>query len=301
MKQAFRELPRYRADKMDKLDIVLSVIKKLAAQGEKTYTLRHLFYKLVGLGTYQNSEYDYNKKLGPLVTDARMAGLIDWDVIVDHTREAYLPYAVDGISEALEDLAAFHRLKRQKGQPVYLELWCEKQAMTDILKPLTKFYHIYLVINRGFSSTTAKKQAADRMRVHEDAGQQVVILYLGDHDPSGKSMISVAEESLQEFGLHPLMVPIALTAAQIKKYKLPPQPVKDEDSRAAHYVEKFGSHCWELDALSPKVLTALIKKEVESRIDMDLFRRQLAQEKTDKSTLREFAATFGQDKTNHNS
>ena len=79
---------------------------------------------------------------------------------------------------------------------------------------------------------------------------------------------------------------IGLTSEQIKKYNPPTNPAKFKDPRAKAYIEKFGRNSWEVDALNPKILLALVKKNVEELIDMDLFNSKIIQEEKDKKTLR---------------
>lgn len=73
---------------------------------------------------------------------------------------------------------------------------------------------------------------------------------------------------------------------QIEEFSPPPNPTKLSDSRAKSYIDLYGYECWELDALEPKILTNLIKSEVEALTDMDeLFTRQRL-ENEQKSQLR---------------
>ena len=48
-------------------------------------SLRQVFYKYVARGYLPNTERSY-KRLGDIVADARLAGLIDWEAITDRTR-----------------------------------------------------------------------------------------------------------------------------------------------------------------------------------------------------------------------
>lgn len=48
-------------------------------------TLRQLFYQFVSRGLIANKDSEY-KRLGGIVNDARLAGLIDWNHITDRTR-----------------------------------------------------------------------------------------------------------------------------------------------------------------------------------------------------------------------
>ncbi len=49
-------------------------------------TVRQVYYQLVAADEIENSEKSYNKIQG-LLNDARLAGLVDWDFIVDRTRQ----------------------------------------------------------------------------------------------------------------------------------------------------------------------------------------------------------------------
>ncbi len=61
------------------------IIEDFAAQGFDL-TLRQLYYQFVSRGLIQNKMQEY-KKLGSIINDARLAGLIDWERITDRTRE----------------------------------------------------------------------------------------------------------------------------------------------------------------------------------------------------------------------
>lgn len=294
MKQAFRDNLRLRKDNIVKLELINSIIEEYT-KVNLVLTLRQLFYQLVTRGIVPNTDKEYNKKLGPLLTTGRMAGVVDWEAIEDRTREADIPYWVRDLADALEDTIKQYRLDRQKGQKNYLELWVEKDALSGVLEPITSYCHINLMVNRGFSSTTAMHDAYERISRQESLGKKAIILYLGDHDPSGLYMVQDIKKRLNEFGVDPEIKPIALTMEQIKKHSPPPNAAKIKDPRAKDYIEKFGDVSWEVDALNPKILNALVKKNIEARIDMDLFKRQLAQEEQDKERLREISDEFGQD------
>ncbi len=45
-----------------------------------TLTLRQLYYQFVARGLIPNTQRDY-KRLGSILNDARLAGLVDWDAI----------------------------------------------------------------------------------------------------------------------------------------------------------------------------------------------------------------------------
>lgn len=114
-----------------------------------------------------------------------------------------------------------------------------------------------------------------------------VVLYLGDHDPSGEDMVRDIEDRLKEFGVSNVeVVKIALTMAQIKKFKPPPNPAKISDSRAAAYIAKHGAQSWEVDALPPKMLNQLITNAIEALVDVRKMGAVITQEDVQKKRLR---------------
>jgi len=287
MKQAFRSKLGLSNSNKRKLDTINNIIEEYRAQGYKL-TLRQLYYQLVSRDIIPNQQKEY-AKLSVLLTKGRMAGYVDWDAIEDRIRVPFLPYWVTGIEDAVNDTVNQYRLNRMDGQEVYIELWVEKDALSGVLKRVTSKYHINLMVNRGYSSCSAMYDAYKRLGRQEEAGKKCVILYLGDHDPSGLDMIRDIQERLEEFGVSPEVRQIALTMEQIEKYNPPPNPAKVTDPRAGDYIARHGDTSWEVDALTPQVLHALVKKNVEEMIDSDLFNEKIEQEEKDKERLQEFA------------
>ena len=118
-------------------------------------------------------------------------------------------------------------------------------------------------------------------------GKHCVILYLGDHDPSGLDMIRDIESRLAEFRTPVTVQQIALTMEQIQEYNPPPNPAKISDPRASEYIEKYGQVSWELDALKPSVLHALLRTHLNELIDMDRYDATLVKEADDIAKLRD--------------
>jgi hypothetical protein len=111
-----------------------------------------------------------------------------------------------------------------------------------------------------------------RHRRYERDGQKVVVIHLGDHDPSGIDMTRDITERLELFGASTLVRRIALNMPQVEQYDPPPNPAKLTDSRAEGYIARHGESSWELDALDPTVLDALIRDAVDDYRDEDAWR-----------------------------
>ena len=85
---------------------------------------------------------------------------------------------------------------------------------------------------------------------------------------------------------------IALNRDQIDLYNPPPNPAKETDSRSKAYIEKYGCKSWELDALEPRVLHALIEDNIVKHLDMRLFETRQKQEAEEREKLLEIAGQW---------
>jgi hypothetical protein len=74
---------------------------------------------------------------------------------------------------------------------------------------------------------------------------------------------------------------------QVRKYNPPPNPAKSTDSRFAGYLSKFGDESWELDALEPKVIAELIRRNVVELRDPALWAEKEEQHAAELATLDE--------------
>jgi hypothetical protein len=135
-------------------------------------------------------------------------------------------------------------------------------------------------------------QASQRFLAEPYAGKEVVLIHLGDHDPSGIDMSRDIEDRIRLFmgdeqdqfqviriALNmDQVIRIALNMDQVDEYGPPPNPAKLTDSRCAGYMSKFGSESWELDALEPSVLNGLVTQTIEGLIDDDAWNVSLKKE-----------------------
>jgi DNA topoisomerase VI subunit A len=291
---------KMRKANLEKLNVINSIIDEYLAHDYKL-TLRQLYYQLVSRDIIPNNKKEYNK-LSELLKNGRMSGLVDWDAIEDRGRVPYIPYYCDSVSDALKDTADSYRLNRQIGQEVYVEVWSEKDALSGILKRVTSHYHVRLVINKGYSSCSAMREAYKRFKIW-GYRKKCVILYLGDHDPSGLDMVRDIRHRLAEFGITDSLTvkPIALTTEQVQLYTPPENKLKEDDygklkdPRGKIYFEKFGNASWEVDALNPEILTALLHSEIRSVIDVSKFNDVIEKEVHDQKELLDIAKTVEMD------
>lgn len=187
----------WAAKKEDIVEEIISIVRRYNAQGYKL-TLRQLHYQLVQANKIVNHQSAYSK-LGDILDDCRYSGKIDWDMIEDRGRVPYIPYWADNAADAIDGLVGYFRINRQENQKNHVELWTEKDALSGIFKVTTEKYHIQLVVNKGYSSSSAIYLAYSRLIRKINNEGTVTILYFGDHDPSGLDMIRDIRERLLFF------------------------------------------------------------------------------------------------------
>jgi len=269
----------------ERIDLCNEVIAAYLKMGLRL-TLRQLYYPLVTKNVIANREHEY-KGLGKLLSDARLCGLVDWSAIEDRVRRPDVPQDFEDLNELVNAALASYRLPRWRGQKNYVELWVEKDALSGVLAPLGRQYHVTIMVNRGYSSQSAMYESAQRFNVAEEDGRSCFLFYLGDHDPSGEDMVRDVRDRLERFNCDLEVRKIALTMEQVEQYDPPPNPAKMSDSRAQNYVALHGDSSWEVDALPPDVLQQLIRDAVEEVLDQAVMDEVVAEEELDKTRLRE--------------
>ncbi|EAC6223200.1 hypothetical protein EIL97_09295 [Listeria monocytogenes] len=266
-KIVYKEM-RFRADSLALIEKVNQIIKEYHRQGYEL-TLRQVYYQLVANGIIENKERSY-KNLGSLISNARLAGLIDWNAIVDRTRFLRGFNYETSPENAIKRLSQRYGTDPWAGQKNHVEVWVEKDALVDIVGQASNKLNVDYFSCRGYVSQSAMFRSARRLADWQLAGKDITILHLGDHDPSGIDMSRDIEERLATFGIFPDVKRIALNMDQVDEYTPVPNPTKLSDSRAADYISQFGYESWELDALQPRIIDDLISGHINPLIDWDL-------------------------------
>lgn len=278
---------KFRAESLDLIQKAEDIIDSYAAQGFDL-TLRQLYYQFVARGLIDNNERSY-KRIGAIVSDARLAGLLDWDSIVDRTRDHKDNPHWSEPCEILESAARSYAINTRKGQPTYLEVWVEKEALIGIVDQVCDQLDVGRFACKGYPSQSSMWGAAQRinraLEDHDLEHYSAVILHLGDHDPSGMDMTRDIQDRLDTFECGATVERIALTMTQIRAQQPPPNWAKVTDSRSADYIAEYGDKSWELDALDPTFLTQLIEEQVGVYTDFDTLEEQQRQQEEEREYL----------------
>lgn len=283
MKEAFKSF-QFKGSSKVMIRQANEILEELMAQGY-TLTLRQLYYQLVARDIIPNRQTEY-KRLGSIINDARLAGLIDWDAIEDRTRNLQSVSHWNEPGDIIRSAADSFRLDKWFDQKYRIEVWVEKDALVGVLERVCRELDVAWFSCRGYTSQSELYGAGKRISGHIYRHQKPIVIHLGDHDPSGKDMTRDIEERLCMFVGHPVPVErIALNMPQIEEYSPPPNPAKVTDSRFEKYAEEYGDESWELDALDVRVIHELIKEKVLEYRDEQKYEVQVERERERREAL----------------
>ena len=280
MKQLFKT-KKFQVKSLQTIVQANAIIDEYRRQGFDL-TLRQLYYQFVARGLIANSQREY-KKLGSVINDGRLAGLIDWDAIKDRTRSMNELSHWSNPASIINTCAQSYRLNTRQGQEEYIEVWVEKEALASVIERAATQHDVPWFACRGYVSQSAMYEAA--MRCRRQDSERVTILHLGDHDPSGIDMTRDIDDRFHMFGMPIEMKRIALNMDQVDQYNPPPNPTKLTDSRSNSYVEEYGDSSWELDALDPKTITDMIDCHIDDLTDRYLREDLIEKEEKHKMLL----------------
>ena len=279
----------FRQKSLDLIELINSVIDEYSAQGYEL-TLRQAYYQLVARGYIENNERSY-KNIGSLINDGRLAGLIDWNSITDRTRNLRNRAHWDQPQDVIYSAKYSYLLDKWEGQPNYVEVWVEKDALIDIVGQACRPLDTPHFSCRGYTSQSEMWSAAQRF-IRQKNREACYIIHLGDHYPSGIDMTRDIQERLEMFGADVYVKRVALTMNQVTTYNPPPNPAKITDSRCGKYIDQYGEESWELDALEPQMLTKLITNEVTALRDDAIYQAICDREEAEKRELQTVADEY---------
>ena len=286
------EQKKFQAKSLKAIEQANLIIEGYAAQGFDL-TLRQLYYQFVARDLIPNNLKEY-KRLSTIINDARYAGLIDWLHITDRTRNLRGNSHWDGPEDIIDSAVASFAIDKWETQDYRPEVWIEKDALVGVIEGVCEKVDVSYFSCRGYTSASEMWIAARRLTHYLKSGQVPLIIHLGDHDPSGIDMSRDIFDRLELFiqaeGYNPAEVKrIALNMDQIETYRPPPNFAKLTDTRAKGYIKRYGQNSWELDALEPTVLAALIEDTVTAYRDERLWEEALTLEEQHRTNLRDAA------------
>jgi hypothetical protein len=268
-------------------------------------TLRQLHYAI-----FSRNEIDYTNdkasyaRLGRATTTARRVHR-EWDLaggdgclpkhginpswMVDETRQ---PEEVSVWRDArayVDAIGWSYRRDNWQTQPHHVEVWSEKATVLGSIRPIARKWGITTRVCHGYGSCGQEQEIGS---LFEGIRKNITILYLGDHDPSGVQMQDdIHRRAQRASGVEFDMRRLAIHPEDISKFNLPPQRIKEKDSRAAGFKRQFGDDAptVELDALPVVELRRRIDETVELLVDLELWNRQIEVQQVELNCISEFA------------
>lgn len=274
------------------IEAVNHIVDEYQAKGF-SLTLRQIYYQFVSRGWMPNKDTEYDR-LGGIVSEARLAGLVSWTAIEDRNRNLMGYRTWDKTSDAVKATRDEYKIDLWEDQDWRPEIWVEKAALEGVIGSIANELRVDFFATRGYNSQSEQWRAGQRFARYIQKGQRPIVFHLGDHDPSGIDMTRDNQERLSLFAGVPILVQrLALNMPQIEQFGPPPNPAKMSDSRARDYVQQFGDESWELDALDPTVIRDLIKNAVLAVRDEAKWDAMLKREVEDKRMLDEVIEILG--------
>lgn len=268
------------------LEQVEEVLEEYAAYWP--LTCRQIYYRLVGAHGFEKTEAAYGRLCDHLAM-ARRGRRIPFKAIRDDGVTTYgLDHFEDrdGLLQHVRELGENFTIDKLAQQDFHLEVWCEAAGMLPQLYRVASPFSVPVYSSGGFDSLSAKFQLAQRI---SRIGKPTIILHMGDCDPSGESIFSSISEDVAAFveADRPWATVtvgferVALTAQQVRDFKLSTAPPKLTDSRSKRWI---GGTC-QLEALPPDDIADVLRDAIEARFDLDQLRDDIARQADDRRTL----------------
>jgi len=257
-------------------DEIVDAALDIFQQYDTAITLRQLYYRLVSRLLIPNTINSY-KRLSRVMVKAREDGDVPVNCLEDRSRrglgrgdigynsaEEYLKKKITTLQDSWKSFT----MPMWDDQPKNVMISLEKDALSRLVSREANRFSVRTFPTRGYPSFSFVQEMS-RYITNQLGGKPTMVLYFGDFDPSGVDIERDLSERLERYGAKDFTVQrIALTADQIKKYSLPPMPVKRSDARADSFLEEHGDRAVELDALDPNLLQTTVRKAVVKNINM---------------------------------
>jgi hypothetical protein len=274
----------------------LDLIEKMhdIAEAMQPITGRGIGYKLFARGLIPSMSTKDMHRVYRLLTKARENGDIPWEWIVDETGHLEKAATWDNPDEFMRGLERSYRLDAWNQQPVRCEVISEKGTIRGVIATVLRKYAVGFRVMHGFTSATSAYDLSQ-----DDDGRNLVLLYVGDFDPSGMFM---SEEDLPERfdkydGDHIDLRRIAITREQIGTSatlpiadQMPSFSVheKRKDPRYKWFLRHHGDRCWELDAMDPRRLRDCVDAEITKLIDPEAWARYENDNQAEQESVRNY-------------
>jgi hypothetical protein len=272
----------------------MNAIREIA-EGRQPITVRGIAYALFIRGMTDSMATRNTQMVSRLVTQMREEGSLPWEWIVDNGRPVCATPSWDDPEAFMDSVLSQYRKDYWSHQPYDVRLWSEKATVAGTLAPVRKRYGVPFQFLKGFNSATEAYKAA-QSNFHSSSRYESILLYIGDHDPSGLYMSEVdLPGRLERYGGQAVIQRIALTSDDGPALDLPSFPVEDKrtDPRFKWWEQNgFGPRCWELDAMDPNLLRLRVEQAILEYIDLIAWKRCEVTEQAESASMQEFFRSY---------
>ena len=101
-------------------------------------TVRGVFYQATVAGIVPKTEAGYKNSVGRTLVQMRRSGQLPYSWIADNTRWQRKPQTFSSLEQALQHSAEYYRRSLWTDQPVYVEVWSEKDALAGVFASVTQ-------------------------------------------------------------------------------------------------------------------------------------------------------------------
>lgn len=274
----------------EEIEALRAAVLEIVAE-DSPWTVRGIFYQLLRRPELriEKTEECYASTVGWQILHMRLEGVLPWGAIADNLRKMewhrHYDNAQERINAWMESAPAPEHFTRDAwlNQPRRIICFLEKDALADIVRTVVSELHVPLAVTRGFPSVTFLHEIAENVAAD---GRPHIIYQIGDHDPSGVSILGNIEDRLREFApsVDFTFQRLAVTTAQIKSLHLPTRPTKGSDTRR----KKFKGESVEVDTIPPATLRDLLRSAILSQRDEKSYARCLRAQSKDRRELKAF-------------
>ncbi len=263
------------------LDVIDEAIL-VAVRDEHPVSLRGVYYRVVSAGAVDKTEAGY-RLVGRQLLKLRQAGVVPYSWITDGTRYVIRPETWRDHEAALRHTASTYRQQLWWNQPVDVQMFTEKDAITGVIEDVTYEWDVPLGVLRGYASESFCWKVSELLPRHKPT----ILYQLGDHDPSGVDAWRSFAARVTEFAPDKDLTfeRLAVTPEQITAWSLPTRPTKRTDSRAGG----FDGGSIEVDAIPPSRLRSIVREAIERHIDPQTLELTQAVEQSERDLLTRIA------------
>lgn len=249
-------------------------------------TVRAVCYRLFVMELIPDMSKSSTDMVSRNLVWAREQGMVPWPWIVDEGRQ---PEHVAAWSDPEAIIAGAIRQYRKdywQDQPHRVEVWSEKGTVRGTIQPVLQQYGVTLRVMGGYGSATTVFDAAEASQADD---KPFTAIYIGDHDPSGRHMSEVdLPTRITRYGGEVQVVRVALSDRDVQAgTNIPSFNVdsKRSDPRHRWFRERYGTRCFELDAMSPPVLRDRVEDAIRARLDLAAWNHSLMVENAERESM----------------